>query len=146
MDYNLAKFIHIIAILGWVSSTTSMGIYFLYTLIRPPDCPQDQLRSFYRWMVNLEALSLLVLIFAGSWMLHLIKFKFDINWLNIKLAIVFSFILPLEIINLWFVNFYIPKAEDKQRAYRIYDLFVLIVSLPLTLAILGVVYLAVFKP
>ncbi|MCS7083580.1 MAG: hypothetical protein NZL90_01170 [Aquificaceae bacterium] len=146
MDYNIAKFSHILALFMWIGSTSSIGLYFLYTLIKPSSYPQDEIRSFYRWMVNLEVLSLIVAISMGLWMLHLMKFRFDINWLNIKLLLVLFIILPLEALNFWFVNFYIPKAQEKERAYRMYDLFVLLISLPLIFVIIAIVYLAVFKP
>lgn len=55
-------------------------------------------------------------------------------------------LLPLEVLNFWFVNIYIPKAEDKIKAYKKYDLFNYIVAIPLIIVSLFVIYLAVVKP
>jgi putative membrane protein len=52
----------------------------------------------------------------------------------------------LEVLNFWFVNVYIPKSQDKEKAYKRYDLFTYIVALPLLVGGLVVVYLAVVKP
>ncbi|WP_448588386.1 hypothetical protein [Thermocrinis sp.] len=146
MEYALAKFFHLIGIFLWVSSSSSLGLFMLYGNFRNTGCKQDTLRNFYRWMTNIEILGFVLALSMGLYMLHLLNYRFDINWLNYKLPVIFLLFLPLEVINFWFVNFKIPRSKDKERAYRDYDRFNYVVALPLVLGFLFVVYLAVVKP
>lgn len=146
MEYTTAKFFHIIGILLWVSSSSSLGLFMLYSMHRPTGCNQDLLRNFYRWMTNLEIVSFLFALSIGFYMLYLIEYRFDIKWLNMKIPLVLGIIFPFEVINFWFVNLYIPRSKDKTRAYKRYDLFTYVIALPLILVSLFVVYLAVVKP
>lgn len=146
MEYTTAKFFHIIGIFLWAGASSSLGVFMLYSMKRPTGCNQHTLRNFYRWMTNLEILGFLLALSMGFYMLHLLRYKFDINWLNYKLPLVLGVLLPLEFLNFWFVNIHIPRAEDKIKAYKRYDLFNYIVALPLIVVSLVVVYLAVVKP
>ncbi|WP_180764097.1 hypothetical protein [Hydrogenobacter hydrogenophilus] len=118
----------------------------IYSTRKETGCNQHILRNFYRWMTNLEIAGFVLAIFSGLYMLHLLRYKFDIIWLNYKLPLVFGVILPLEVLNFWFVNIYIPKSQDKLKAYRRYDLFNYLVALPLLVISLLIVYFAVVKP
>ena len=146
MDYATAKFLHLIGIFIWASASSSLGLFMLYSMHRPTGCDQHTLRNFYRWMTNIEIAGFVLAISMGFYMLHLLQYKFDIKWLNYKLPLVLFFLLPLEVLNFWFVNFYIPRAKDRLKSYKRYDLFNYIVALPLIVVSLIVVYLAVVKP
>lgn len=146
MEYTTAKFIHLIGIFLWVGASASLGLFMLYSMHKPTGCDQHLLRNFYRWMTNLEILGFIVALVVGLYMLHLLRYKMDISWLNYKLPLVLGIILPLEVVNFWFVNVYIPKAKDKMNAYKRYDLFTYIIALPLILTSLIIIYLAVVKP
>ncbi len=146
MDYLTAKYIHLLGIFLWASASSSLGLFMLYSMRRPTGCNQDTLRNFYRWMTNLEIVSFAVALLMGFYMLHLLGYKFDIGWLNVKLPLVLAFLLPLEVINFYFVNVYIPKAKNRMKAYKRYDLFNYIIALPLIGVSLYIIYLAVVKP
>jgi len=146
VEYTTAKFLHLIGVFLWTSSSSSLGLFMLYGNFKDTGCKKEVIRTFYRWMTNLEIFGFLLALSMGLYMLYLLEYKFDINWLNYKLPIVFLIFLPLEIINFWFVNFKIPKSKDKEKAYKQYDRFNYIVALPLVLSFLVVVYLAVVKP
>ncbi|RMH79782.1 MAG: DUF2269 family protein [Acidobacteria bacterium] len=146
MEYTTAKFLHLIGIFFWVASSSSLGLFMLYSTWRQTGCDQHMLRNFYRWMTNLEILGFVLALIMGFYMLHLMNYRFDINWLNYKLPLVLGVLLPLEVLNFWFVNVHIPKAKEKAKAYRRYDLFNYIIALPLIFISLIVVYLAVVKP
>lgn len=146
MEYATAKFIHIIGILLWASSSFSLGLFMFYSMHRETGCNQHILRNFYRWMTNLEIFGFFLALTMGLYMLHLIGYSFDIRWLNYKIPLVLGVLLPLEVLNFWFVNIYIPRAEDKIKAYKKYDLFNYIVAIPLIIVSLFVIYLAVVKP
>lgn len=146
MEYTTAKFFHIIGIFIWAGASSSLGLFMLYSNYRNTGCNQDLLRSFYRWMTNIEIAGFALALAMGLYMLHMLEYRFDINWLNKKLPLVLGIILPLEVVNFWFVNLYIPRAKDKTTAYKRYDLFTIAVALPLILVSLWVIYLAVAKP
>ena len=146
MEYALAKFIHLIGVFLWVGSSSSLGLFILYGNFKDTKCDQHLLRSFYRWLSNLEIFGFVLALFMGFYMLHLLDYRLDIRWLNYKLPIVLLLFLPLEVINFWFLNIYIPRSKEKERAYKRYDLFNYIVALPLLMGGLAVVYLAVVKP
>ncbi|MGC8852511.1 MAG: hypothetical protein ACP5P0_02780 [Hydrogenobacter sp.] len=146
MDYAITKFLHLLGIFIWVGASSSLGLFMMYSTIKETGCNQHILRNFYRWMTNLEIAGFVLAIFSGLYMLHLLRYKFDIAWLNYKLPLVFGVILPLEALNFWFVNIYIPKSQDKLKAYKRYDLFIYIVALPLLVIPLLIVYFAVVKP
>ncbi|MCS7262423.1 MAG: hypothetical protein N3C13_00010 [Aquificaceae bacterium] len=146
MDYATAKFLHLIGIFVWASASSSLGLFLLYSTHRPTGCSQQVLRDFYRWMTNLEIAGFVLALSMGFYMLYLMEYRFDLSWLNRKLPLVLGVLLPLEVLNFWFVNFHIPRAPDKPRAYRHYDLFVYVVALPLLVVSLLVIYLAVVKP
>lgn len=146
MDYQITKFFHLLGIFIWVSASSSLGLFMIYSTKKETGCNQDVLRNFYRWMTNLEIAGFVLAIFSGLYMLHLLRYEFDITWLNYKLPLVLGVILPLEVLNFWFVNIYIPKSQDKLKTYRRYDLFNYLIALPLLVISLLIVYLAVVKP
>lgn len=146
MDYQITKFFHLLGIFIWVSASSSLGLFMIYSTKKETGCNQDVLRNFYRWMTNLEIAGFVLAIFSGLYMLHLLRYEFDITWLNYKLPLVLGVILPLEVLNFWFVNIYIPKSQDKLKTYRRYDLFIYLIALPLLVISLLIVYLAVVKP
>lgn len=146
MDYPITKFFHLLGIFIWISASSSLGLFMIYSTRKETGCNQHILRNFYRWMTNLEIAGFVLAIFSGLYMLHLLHYKFDITWLNYKLPLVLGVILPLEVLNFWFVNIYIPKSQDKLKAYRRYDLFNYLVALPLLIISLLIVYFAVVKP
>ena len=146
MEYTIAKFFHIIGVFLWVSASSSLGLFILYGNFKETGCKKDVIRNFYRWMTNIEIFGFVLAILMGLYMLHILEYRFNINWLNYKLPIVFLLFLPLEVMNFWFVNFKIPRSKDKEKAYRQYDIFNYVVALPLVIGLLKVVYLAVVKP
>jgi protoporphyrinogen IX oxidase len=85
----------------------------IYGNFKDTKCDKHIIRNFYRWMTNLEIAGFVLALAMGFYMLHLLKYRFDINWLNYKLPIVLLLFLPLEVLNFWFVNIH-PK-EPRQR-------------------------------
>lgn len=147
MDYNTAKFLHLIGIFIWTGASSSLGLFLIYiTYFNKKACNQNIVRNFYRWMTNLEIAGILFAILMAFFILKTLNYKFNINWINKKLMLVLLFILPLESINFYFVNFYIPKHKNKEKAYKVYDAFVFIITLPLIFVSLYIFYLAIFKP
>jgi putative membrane protein len=65
----------------------------------------------------------------------------DLKWVRYKIMIAFGFFLPLEILN----GILIFKFVKNERWFKIYDKFILLISIPLIIFGLIVIYLAVFK-
>ncbi|MFN4319513.1 MAG: hypothetical protein ACK4FY_03405 [Aquificaceae bacterium] len=145
MEYTTAKFIHLIGIFLWAGSSSSLGLFMMYSTWKDTGCNQHALRNFYRWMTNLEIFGFFLALVMGFYMLHLLKYRGDIPWLNHKLPLVLGIILPLEVINFWFINLYIPRSKDKEKAYKRYDLFTYTIAIPLIVVSLLVIYFAVAK-
>lgn len=141
MDYLWFKYFHILSVIGWVSSTLSLGIYLLYeTLIQKRfDC-QPQARSFYRFLTFFEILFFVLTVSFGLLMYKVAGYSFQTTWLKYKLLTVALVFLPLEAINLYLV-LKMKTFEDYER----YDKFILYITPVLIVAGLVVVYMAVFK-
>ena len=141
--YLFFKYIHIISVIGWASSTSSLGLYLLYkTLVSKDLSNQKELRDFYRVLTFFELLFFTLIVICGLGMVFSGKLSLENTWLKYKMLTVFGFFLPLEIIN----GVLIFKFVKNERWYRIYDKFVLTISIPLIAVGLFVIYLAVFKP
>jgi putative membrane protein len=141
--YLFFKYLHLISVIGWVSSTSSLGLYLIYkTLLKRDFYNQEEVRSFYRFLTVFEILFFLLVIIFGLLMIFYSGLGLDIAWIKYKIFIVFAFFLPLEIIN----GILVFKFVKNQKWYLIYDKFIVFISLPLLMAGLVVLYLAVFKP
>lgn len=71
-------------------------------------------------------------------------YRIDITqrWIFYKMLIALGFFLPLEILN----GLLVFKYVKSEKWYIFYDKFIMLITLPLILAGLTVIYLAVFKP
>lgn len=66
MDYNFIKFLHIIGILIWASSASSLGLFILYSAYRKKEIAYNEdIRKFYRIMTNIEIVGFLFAIMMG---------------------------------------------------------------------------------
>ena len=141
--YLLFKYLHIISVIGWISSTSSLGLYLLYkTFVKNDLSNQEEVRSFYRFLTVFELLFFVFVVIFGLSMVFVGSLNLENSWLKYKILIAFGFFLPLEIVN----GILIFKFVKNERWYLIYDKFIIVISLPLIVAGLTVIYLAVFKP
>ncbi|ACN98203.1 hypothetical protein SULAZ_0845 [Sulfurihydrogenibium azorense Az-Fu1] len=141
--YLLFKYFHILSVIGWVSSTSSLGIYLLYkTFIKKDLSNQEEIRSFYRFLTVFELLFFGFVVVFGLGMVFHGGLTLESSWLKYKILIVFGFFLPLEVVN----GIMVFKYVKNERWYLIYDKFILAITFPLVIAGLVVIYLAVFKP
>ncbi|WP_164930638.1 hypothetical protein [Aquifex aeolicus] len=142
IDYLEAKFLHLIGLFIWASSSASFGIFMEYANYKETGCNKKELRKFYRILTNLEILGFFTALISG---LYMVKLLGNIpEWLRLKMYLVFLVILPLEVINFYLVNFYVPKRGEK--AYSVYDRFNYVAFPVVVIVSLFLVYLAVIKP
>ncbi|MGC9119862.1 MAG: hypothetical protein ACP5G3_00230 [Sulfurihydrogenibium sp.] len=139
-SYLLLKYLHILAVLGWISSTSSLGLFLLYKTFIVKDLNQYLERKFYRFLTIFELLFFALVLLLGLTLATNYN-MLDLKWVRYKIMIAFGFFLPLEILN----GILIFKFVKNERWFKIYDKFILLISIPLIIFGLIVIYLAVFK-
>lgn len=141
MEYLWLKFFHILSVIGWVSSTLSLGLYLIYEtiIVKRFDC-QHRVRIFYKFLTVFEIIFFILTVIFGLLMMKVAGYSFDIKWIRSKVLVVLSVFLPLELINIYLV-WKMKTVED----YEKYDRFVLYITPALVVAGATVVYMAVFK-
>ena len=139
--YLLLKYLHILAVIGWISSSSSMSLYLIYKTFVLKDENQEKERQFYKYLVYLEVSLFLIVVLIGLSLYFLFYNDFSIIWLKFKILIALLFFAPMEALNLYLVL----KAKNMED-YRRYDKFTLMISPFLILFGLFIVYMAVFKP
>ncbi len=145
MEFLITKYFHILFVILWVSATFSLFFWIFYAENKNINCDKLELRKFYRYMTNIEFLAFIGIISMGLRMFWLLSFP-NLLWLNIKMSIVFGFFLPMELINFYFINIKLPKSNFDDSSWKSYKKFNLIVALPLFIAGLFVILLAVVRP
>ncbi|ACD66350.1 MAG TPA: hypothetical protein DEA57_06400 [Sulfurihydrogenibium sp.] len=139
--YLFLKYLHILAVISWISSSSSMSLYLIYKTFVLKDENQEKERKFYKYLVYLEVFLFSAVISLGLSLYFLFYDDFSITWLRVKILIALLFFAPMEALNLYFVL----KAKNIED-YKKYDKFVLIISPFLILFGLIIIYMAVFKP
>jgi putative membrane protein len=141
--YLTFKYLHILSVIGWVSSTLSLGIYLLYKTLYKKDLKnQEEIRSFYRFLTIFELLFFGLVLLFGLLMVGVYGLDITKRWVFYKVLIAFGLFLPLEVVN----GVLIFKFVKNEKWYFIYDKFIIFISPALIVAGLVVIYLAVFKP
>ncbi|MCX7738504.1 MAG: CopD family protein [Hydrogenothermaceae bacterium] len=142
MLYLWLKYVHIISVIGWVSSTLSLGLYLLYrTLVLDSSEEQEDLRFFYRFLTYFEIGFFIAVLLSGLSMFYTAGYSLETTWLRVKILTAILAFLPLELSNGILVFNYVKG----KRWYHLYDLFVVSITPVLLIAGLMVIYMAVFK-
>lgn len=139
--YLTLKYFHLISVIGWIASSSSLGLFLMYKTFILKDKNQQIERKFYRNLVFLEFFFFILVITFGLSMFFLFYFDFKILWIKLKIIIALLFFAPLEVLNLVFV-----LKSNTYELYKRYDKFVIFITPLLILFGLTVFYLAVFKP
>ncbi|WP_297887963.1 hypothetical protein [Sulfurihydrogenibium sp.] len=141
--YLIFKYLHILSVIGWISSTSSLGVYLLYkTFVKKDLKNQFEVRSFYRFLTIFELTFFGLVLLFGLLMVGVYGIDTTQRWIFYKILIVFGFFLPLEIVN----GVLIFKFVKNEKWFLIYDKFIILITPFLILFGLVVVYFAVFKP
>ena len=151
MNYKLLKLIHISSLVTWLGPSTG-GYYLIYlSRINGQSRIEMWLRNEYITLVHVETYGLLLLIASGLGML-LASNKALIGqlWLKIKIIIVISAFIPLEVIQLYIYHGLINNAFQTgtgiEHAILIYDRFSIAALAVLILTVPAVLWLAFLKP
>lgn len=161
--YSFLKVLHLLSFALWLGPSTA-GYLFLLKLkglhggFPPGSAPawQESWRAFCS-LVDLEHIGFLFLLGSGGSMVLLGWWPLaGFSWISLKLLLVALFLLPLEIADVYVVNFLIQPSltlaersgnqERFQKALAAHKTLTL-VSVPLLLILIPLMlYLAVAKP
>lgn len=89
--YLFLKYLHILAVISWISSSSSMSLYLIYKTFVLKDENQEKERKFYKYLVYLEVFLFLVAISLGLSLYFLFYDDFSITWLRVKILIALLF-------------------------------------------------------
>lgn len=126
---NIFLFIHIVGIITWLGPTLGAG-YFILQAARSRDKKLIfWIHRQFLFLVNVEHLGLALILIGGfgrMWTLGINPFTTP--WLAWKLLLVFVFVIPLEILDIYANNFMLAPAMKRaklgehspelQRAFR----------------------------
>ncbi|RME77156.1 MAG: hypothetical protein D6785_12940 [Planctomycetota bacterium] len=159
--YLFWKMVHLFSVVLW-TGTTLGGYWFVLQGIQESKSLGYQtdkelwLRKKFIFLANLEHLAFLGIIISAFAMIWILKAGFfQISFIKWKLILFFSFLLPMEIIDVYLTNFLLApvlrkkenlEKERLEKALKYHDRFYLVMTFLLPWIILAMFYLAVFKP
>lgn len=152
------KILHLGALIFWLGP--SLGAWFVLLATRKylgEITPAAHLayRIFIKLLV-LEHIAFIALIGSGLGMAYLV-FGFDQPWLQWKLLIILLFVLPLEILDIWYGNIKLPQIfarfneagydPAQTRTLHIYHVYVTRAAIAIIPAsVLAIMWLVIVKP
>lgn len=152
------KIVHIGSLVFWLGP--SLGAWFILIAMRKQlgeITPATHLayRVFIKMLI-LEHVAFVVLIASGIGMTTLL-FGFNQPWLQWKLLIILLFIVPLEILDIWYGNIKLPQIfsrlseagyDTKQtRTLHIYHAYVTRFAIAIIpVSVLAIMWLVIAKP
>jgi len=152
------KILHIGALIFWLGP--SLGAWFILMAMRKQlgeVTPATHLayRIFIKMLI-LEHIAFIALIASGIGMASL-AFGFNQPWLQWKLLIILLFIIPLEILDIWYGNIKLPQIfsrlnetgyDTKQtHILHIYHTYVTRIAIAIIpISVLAIMWLVIAKP
>ena len=161
--YQVFRFIHIVAVMIWLFSTSVAYSYYLVPIFKswrrnPHDDPTREMRN---WVMErfdhgaiLEHVAFPVIMLTGPLLYVLSGYDTGDDWMAMKLLIVFGLFLPIEIFDYTISHFRGAKKniraggdeEDYERYMALHWNFFVYITVPISMLGLFVVFLAVVKP
>lgn len=159
ITYTSLKLIHLASLILWLGP--GLGAWIMMLLINrhfgePGRVSHLVYQAFLRLMW-LEHIALVTLLLSGA-LLGWQSAQFDASWLQTKLLVIVLLIIPMEIIDIWFVHLRLPCLFAKRQAdspYNTNEAYLLQLyhqrftplALVITpLAVVGIMFLAIAKP
>ena len=152
------KILHLGALVLWLGP--GLGAWLMMLVINnhfgEPGRVSHLAWQLFLKLMWLEHIALAVLLGSGV-LLGWQTGQFDTSWLQAKLLIVVLFLLPLELVDVWFVHHRLPRlfahrqvntpySEREYQVLRIYhQRFTPLALLTLPVAVIGIMWLAISK-
>lgn len=161
--YAELRFIHLVAVMVWVWSTSVAYAYYLVPVFkawrRNPD--DDQVRELRNWVMErfdqgaiYEHIAFPVVLITGPLLFWAGGFDASFDWLVLKLLIVIGLFLPVEIMDYHLAHLGGAKHrfraagdwEGYEAAVHRHWWFLLVTSPLVMISAMFVLYLAIVKP
>ena len=112
--FSAAKMVHIASLIFWLGPT--LGSWWVLINIRKGHQSSGYQLAYKIFLQTLwvEHIAFIALLASGATMATLFHF-WGQPWLNMKLGIILAVIIPLEIIDIYIGNFYLPKHFNIDR-------------------------------
>lgn len=148
--YKTAKLFHLTGLILWLGPSTGGYLLLLLSRHRHEQTTGLWLFKEYINLIHIEALGLAVLISSGLTMRSASPELKKAGWLKIKLFIVFSVFVPLELIQLYIYERVVKNAfltgTGIEDSISLYGTFSRVSFIFLAIAVPAVFFLAVFRP
>ena len=161
--YLYFKFFHIFFVLMWAMSAVGAYIFYLrstiYEFEKRPEDKELERRLVWAYeqfdkTVILEHIAFPAVLISGLLMYFGSGWSLDQQWMLVKLAIVFGFFLPLEILDIWISHVLGPRVSKNRntdqlgwdRGRALHWTFLKVSSPMIRITVPTVVFLAVVKP
>jgi hypothetical protein len=120
--FNLTKLVHIGALIFWIGPT--MGAWWMlraanYRFDEPGMVSQFLYQVFLR-LLWVEHLAFAVLLSSGAAMAWL-HGRWGASWLEMKLVLVFTVVVPLELVDIWLGHIRLPALFRHRHPSRPYS-------------------------
>lgn len=152
------KILHLGSLIFWLGP--SLGAWFVLLATRKhvgEITPAAHLayRIFIKLLI-VEHVAFVALIISGVGMAHLV-FGFNQPWLQWKLLIILLFVVPLEVLDIWYGNIKLPQIFSRfneagydaaqSKTLHIYHVYVTRAAIAIIpLSVLAIMWLVIAKP
>jgi len=161
--YMHIKFLHVVAVMVWVWSTSVAYAYYLVPVFKAwRRSPDDQaILELRNWVMErfdhgaiYEHMAFPAVILFGTLLYVVGGHGTEENWLLLKLAIVVGIFLPIEVADYYLSHFGGNKhtirergtADDYERGVHRHWWFFLITTAPVMIGSTVIIFLAIVKP
>ena len=157
--YIILKAVHIASLIFWLGP--SLGAWWLLrsTTHRfgEPSITSQFLYQMFLKVAGIEHIALITLLASGV-VMGVLTDSFNQSWLVLKLLLVAVIVVPLEIIDIWFCHYKLPRlfhhrhpsrpyAAQESRLLETYHYrFVPIALVSIPLAVMSIFWLVIGKP
>ena len=157
--YVLLKAVHIASLIFWLGP--SLGAWWLLrsTTHRfgEPSMTSQFLYQVFLKVAGVEHLALLTLLISGG-LMGVLADGFTQSWLLVKLFLVAVIVIPLEVIDIWFCHYKLPRLFHQRHPSRPYAVqesrllesyhtrFVPLALIGIPFAVISIFWLAIAKP
>lgn len=115
MSYTLIKLLHIGSLIFWIGPALGSWLVLRYSQHKTGELSETTglVYKIFFFTLTLEHIALVVLLSTGA----IMAFHFGYwpaQWLQWKLAIIVSVIVPLEVVDIWLGNWKVKRLIEKR--------------------------------
>ena len=157
--FVLLKSVHIASLIFWLGP--SLGAWWLLRATThrfgEPSITSQFLYQMFLKVAGIEHIALISLLASGL-LMGVVTDGFAQSWLWLKLCFVAVIVIPLEVIDIWFCHYKLPRlfqlrhpsrpyaVQESRLLARYHTRFVPLALICLPLAVISIFWLAIAKP